>query len=65
MKDKWNWKTLVHKRGQIEQEKVEMRKKFTNHQKNDRNRAISNTRMKEELEKRITSLNLELQSSVS
>lgn len=27
-KDKWNWKSLVRKRGEIENEKVELKKKI-------------------------------------
>ncbi len=29
-KEKWNWKSLVRKRGEIENEKVELKRKINN-----------------------------------
>ena len=65
LKEKWNWKTLVHKRSQIEGEKVDLRRRFNNQQKTERTKAVSQSRVNEELEKKINLLNNELEISVN
>eukprot|EP00347_Sterkiella_histriomuscorum_P017436 403349376 len=51
-KDKWNWKSLVRKRGEIENEKVDLRRKIN-----------SSTRVNDDLEKKMNVMKVELESA--
>ena len=62
-KEKWNWKTLVKKREVIEGEKVDLKKRLNSQTRQNHNRIQSQTRINEELEKKINIMATELESA--
>lgn len=62
-KEKWNWKSLVRKRSEIESEKVELKRKMNNQSKLNHSKIASKTRTNEELEKKLNVMQVELESA--
>ena len=62
-KEKWNWKTLVKKRGDIEHEKVQLRRKINSQNKLNQSKMTSQSRANDELEKKLNVMQVELESA--
>ncbi|CDW89233.1 UNKNOWN [Stylonychia lemnae] len=62
-KDKWNWKSLVKKRSEIENEKVELKRKINSQYKQNQEKLTTQRSMNEDLEKKLNVMQVELQSA--
>lgn len=62
-KDKWNWKSLVRKRGEIEDEKVELKKRMNSQYKQSKEKLSTQRSMNDELEKKLNVMQVELESA--
>lgn len=63
-KEKWNQKSLVRKRSEIENEKVELKRKINSQSRLNRSRINSQTRMNGNLEKKLNVMQVELESTL-